>query len=78
MSRQKHRSTMQLRAAARDALDLMEQRYRRALVAVRDVIECTYAHNEQGQRLDEPSEHSAADIVEMLCNIEFLVSEALE
>lgn len=48
-----------------------------ALHSVNRIIECTYDHDcETGERLDEPGEHSAADIVEMICNIETEVCDA--
>jgi hypothetical protein len=50
-----------------------------ALNSVSNIIECTYDHDsETGERLDEPGEHSGADIVEMICNIEIKVSKASE
>lgn len=50
-----------------------------ALTAVGNVIECTYDHdNETGERIDEQGEHSAADIVEMLSNIELEVEDAMQ
>jgi hypothetical protein len=48
-----------------------------ALDSVNRIIECTYDHDsETGVRLDEPGEHSAPDIVEMICNIETEVCDA--
>ena len=48
-----------------------------ALDSVNRIIECTYDHDsETGERLDEPGEHSAADIVAMICNIETEVCDA--
>lgn len=51
-----------------------------ALQAVLRVIEMTYGHDEDGERIeDEPDpEFSAADVVEALCNIELLVSSACD
>ena len=47
-----------------------------ALVSVADVIEATYGHDEDGERIpNEPGDASAADIVEMLCNVEGAVSD---
>ena len=49
-----------------------------ALAAVQQVIENTYAHDEDGDRTEEEPEFSAADIVEQLCNLELIVDEAAE
>jgi len=49
---------------------------REALYAVADIIECTYAHDENG-RTDGPGDYSGADIVESLCGVEDTVSEAI-
>ncbi len=47
-----------------------------ALESVNEIVECTYATDEEtGERIDEPGEHSAADIVEMLCGAEISFSE---
>jgi len=48
---------------------------REALYAVADIIECTYAHDENG-RTDGPGDYSGADIVESLCGIEDTVCAA--
>ncbi len=48
-----------------------------SLDCVNKIIECTYDHDsETGERLDEPGEHSAADIVAMICDIETEVWDA--
>lgn len=53
--------------------DLLE-----ALRSVARIIENTYGHDEEtGERIDEPGDYSAADIVEQLCGIEGLVSDAI-
>ena len=49
-----------------------------ALEAIKGIIECTYDHDEDGERLDEQGDHSSSDIQEMLCNVEGLVDDALE
>lgn len=50
-----------------------------ALTAVGKVIECTYDHDsETGERIDEPGEHSGADIVNMLSEIELDVEDAMQ
>jgi hypothetical protein len=54
----------------------MNDPIREALYAVADIIECTYAHDENG-RTDQPGEYSGADIVESLCGIEEEVSAAI-
>ena len=48
-----------------------------ALRCVSDVIERTYGHNEACRRDDSDPVYSGADIVEMLCEIEEEVAEAL-
>ncbi len=53
----------------------MSDPIREALYAVADIIECTYAHDENG-RTDQPGDYSCADIVESLCGIEDTVSAA--
>ena len=51
---------------------------RTALERVAELIEATYAHDEDGLRIDdEPGTASGADIVEMLCDIEPIVKSAL-
>jgi len=48
-----------------------------ALDSVNRIIECTYGHDsETEERFDEPGEHSAADVVAMICNIETEVCDA--
>ena len=48
-----------------------------ALGSVNRIIKCTYNHDSEiGERLDEPGEHSAADIVAMICDIETEVCDA--
>jgi hypothetical protein len=50
-----------------------------ALVAVLDVIEMTYGHDENGDRdLTLEPKDSAADVVAALCQIEDIVSDAIE
>lgn len=51
---------------------------RRALLAANEVIENTYGHDDDGERVDEPGEDSAADIVEQLANIEYSIDEAMD
>lgn len=49
-----------------------------ALVSVADVIEATYGHDDEGERIpNEPGDASAADIVEMLCGTERAVNDAI-
>lgn len=49
-----------------------------ALERVAQVIEATYAHDEDGDRVDEEPEASGADVFEMVSNLEQIVAEALE
>ena len=51
---------------------------RKALESAQDVVDATFAHDEDGERIDEQGEHSAADIVQMLCNLEPVLEEAIE
>lgn len=51
---------------------------RTALTTLMEIIELTYAHDEAGSRIDEEGDHSASDIVDMLCGIENCVKTALE
>lgn len=48
-----------------------------ALKSVAEIIENTYAHDDDGERIDDAGEYSAADIVEQVCNAENEVSEAI-
>jgi hypothetical protein len=64
-------------AIVRDNLGGLET-VRKALERIDQIIEFTYAHDDDGERIeDESSEHSAADIVEMLTDTENVVSDAL-
>jgi len=54
----------------------MADSIRDALRGVAGIIECTYAHDENG-RTNEPSNFSGADIVEALCGIEEEVFDGL-
>lgn len=47
-----------------------------AIVAVLSIIDSTYPHNSNGERCDGDPDHSGADIVAMLCDIEAKVVEA--
>lgn len=49
-----------------------------ALRNVESIIEQTYDHDEDGERLDEAGLASAADIVEMLCGIEGVIDDAIK
>lgn len=54
----------------------MNDPIREALYAVADIIECTYAHDENG-RTNQPCNYNSADLVESLCDIEDTVSDAV-
>lgn len=50
-----------------------------AVTGTQAIIDNTYAYDEEtGERLDESGKHSAADIVEQLCNLEGVIGEAVE
>ena len=64
-------------AIVRDNLDGLET-VRKAIARIDQIIECTYAHDDDGERIeDEPPEHSAADIVDMLSDAENVFADAL-
>jgi hypothetical protein len=63
-------------AIVRDNIDGLET-VRKAIARIDQIIECTYAHDDDGERIDdESSDHSAADIVEMLTDAENVVADA--
>jgi hypothetical protein len=47
-----------------------------ALESVCDLVERTYAHDQDGERLDEPGELSGADVTEELMGMELALFEA--
>lgn len=67
-------------ACAEDILNSPEfNKIRNALDQVSQIMEATYGHDEHGERIcDESGDHSAADIVEFLMEIEGIVDEAIE
>jgi len=48
-----------------------------ALSEVEEVVEMTYGHDDDGERLEDEGCDSAADVVEALCNVEGSVVEAM-
>ena len=50
---------------------------RSALQAVTEIIQCTYAYDDDGNRIEGEGKCSGADIVEMLCDIEDGVAKTL-
>ena len=55
----------------------MSNPIRNALHGVADIIERTYAHDDDGVRTNLCSCYSGADIVDLLCDMEGKVSDAL-